>query len=106
MATGQSGTIYLLHFDRRYKHAGHYIGWTTNLPARLRDHTAGHAGRLIAVCIAEGIGFTLARTWQGPRAEERRIKKMGGASRSCPICAAQRKAAKLAARETDRAVAA
>lgn len=81
-----AGTVYLLHFERRYKHAGHYIGWTSDLPARLADHAAGHGARLLAVIQAAGIGWTLARTWPGSRVRERQLKRQGGASRRCPLC--------------------
>lgn len=81
-----AGTVYLLHFERRYKHAGHYIGWTADLSARLADHAAGHGARLLAVVQAAGIGWTLARTWRGSRGRERQIKRQGGASRCCPLC--------------------
>jgi predicted GIY-YIG superfamily endonuclease len=80
------GTIYLLHFDRPYKHARHYLGWARDLDARLADHDAGRGARLTAVVIATGIGWTLARTWPGTRTRERQIKKQGGASRCCPEC--------------------
>ena len=33
--TGQPGVIYMLHFDRPYKHAKHYVGWTDDLFDRL-----------------------------------------------------------------------
>jgi predicted GIY-YIG superfamily endonuclease len=81
-----TGVIYLLHFDRPYAHAGHYCGFTTNLPDRLAEHTAGHGARLLAVIQAAGIGWTLARTWTGTRARERALKRQGGASRRCPLC--------------------
>lgn len=81
-----SGTIYLLHFDQPYRHARHYTGWTTDLTARLGQHQSGHGARLLAVVNAVGITWTLARTWQGPRARERALKRQGGASRRCPIC--------------------
>jgi predicted GIY-YIG superfamily endonuclease len=80
------GTVYLLHFDRPYRHAAHYTGWTTNLPARLAEHDAGHGARLLAVIRNAGIGWQLARTWIGPRARERALKRQGGASRRCPLC--------------------
>jgi predicted GIY-YIG superfamily endonuclease len=81
-----SGTIYLLHFKVRYKHADHYTGWTTNLDARLAEHRAGNGARLLAVIKEQGIEWTLARTWQGTRSRERQIKNMGGAARHCPTC--------------------
>ena len=34
-AAAEEGTVYLLHFAVPYKHAAHYLGWTSNLPARI-----------------------------------------------------------------------
>lgn len=81
-----SGTLYLLHFSKRYKQAGHYLGFTTDLQARLAEHEAGHGARLLQVAKAAGITWTLARTWQGDRRRERQLKNQGGASRRCPKC--------------------
>jgi predicted GIY-YIG superfamily endonuclease len=81
-----TGTVYLLHFDRPYVHAAHYTGWTSDLPARLAEHATGHGARLLAVVSSAGIGWTLARTWNGTRAVERALKRQGGASRRCPLC--------------------
>jgi hypothetical protein len=30
-----TGTVYLLHFSRPYKHARHYTGWAVNVKRRL-----------------------------------------------------------------------
>ena len=82
-----TGTVYLLHFDAPFGHARHYTGWSANLSLRLAEHAAGHGARLTEVVAAAGIGWTLARTWPNvPRAEERRLKNRGGASRRCPLC--------------------
>jgi hypothetical protein len=81
-----AGTVYLLHFDRPYRHARHYIGWAKDLAARLAVHARGQGARLLAVIKAAGIGWRLARTWPGGRARERQIKRQGGASRCCPLC--------------------
>jgi predicted GIY-YIG superfamily endonuclease len=92
-----TGTVYLLHFDRPYKHAKHYTGWTDDLGARLAHHAAGNGARLLAVVHAAGIGWQLARTWPGDRARERQIKRQGGASRHCPMCGVKpRRAAAVA----------
>lgn len=80
------GTVYLLHFDRPYHHARHYIGWARDVDARLAVHATGHGARLLQVVHAAGISWTLARTWCGTRDRERQIKRMGGASRLCPLC--------------------
>jgi hypothetical protein len=79
------GTVYLLHFDSRYGHAGHYTGWS-DLPARLAEHAAGRGARLMAVITEVGISWHLARTWVGRRSLERALKRQGGASRRCPAC--------------------
>lgn len=84
----RTNTVYLLHFDRRYQHAGHYLGSAANLDARLAEHAAGTGARLTQVVKDAGIGWSLARTWQGGRQLERSLKNRGGASRICPICRA------------------
>jgi predicted GIY-YIG superfamily endonuclease len=78
------GVVYLLHFDRAYKHARHYTGWSSDLPARLKEHADGHGARLLAVIAAEGIGWQLARTWRG-RAPANGASRSKGARR-CPLC--------------------
>ena len=83
------GTVYLLHFDRPYRHARHYCGWTSDLAGRLAEHRSGHGARLMAVINQAGIGFSLARTWAGTRLRERQIKCQGGLSRCCPDCGAR-----------------
>jgi predicted GIY-YIG superfamily endonuclease len=82
------GQVYLLHFEVPYRHAQHYLGWTEDLPTRLKDHRRGRGARLMEVITAAGIRFTLARTWPGTRALERRLKNRGGHARLCPICQA------------------
>jgi predicted GIY-YIG superfamily endonuclease len=78
--------VYLLHFDRPYRHPAHYLGSTDDLDGRLADHAAGSGARLMAVIKVAGIGFVLASTWDGGRKRERQLKKQGGRSRMCPIC--------------------
>jgi predicted GIY-YIG superfamily endonuclease len=84
--TGQPGVIYMLHFDRPYRHAKHYVGWTDDLLDRLDRHATGHGARLIAVIWQAGIGFTVVRICEGTRNTERAIKNAGGAVRYCPAC--------------------
>lgn len=84
--TKQVGTVYLIHFDEPYKHAKHYLGWTTDLNARLVAHANGTGARLMEVVTEAGISWRLARTWTGTRGRERQIKRQGGSSRRCPLC--------------------
>jgi predicted GIY-YIG superfamily endonuclease len=83
---GAEGVVYLLHFDPPYKHARHYVGWTKNLPARIKKHFAGHGSRLMQVVVAAGIKASVARTWCGGRTLERQIKNMKNTPQLCPVC--------------------
>ncbi len=82
---------YLLHFDRRYKQAGHYLGSTTDLQARLKQHAAGNGARLLQVVAQVGIKWRLVQTWPGGRDVERRLKRQKNSPRFCPICRRKRK---------------
>lgn len=87
MDADTKGTCYLLHFDRPYKHARHYLGWTLDLPKRLDEHLNGNGARLIDVITAEGIGFEVARVWTGMTLrDEKRLKARGSGVRLCPLC--------------------
>lgn len=86
-------TIYLLHFKKRYpkgKRPQHYIGSTDDLDSRIERHRAGNGSRLIEVITKAGIDFVVARTWQGGKIEERRIKRRREARKLCPICSGDR----------------
>jgi len=69
------GLIYLLHFERSYHHARHYLGYTEDLQARVTAHRAGRGSPLVAVALRDGIGFCVAATWPGDRTEERRLHR-------------------------------
>lgn len=79
-------TVYLLHFTEPYKHARHYLGFALDLDARLARHLAGNGARLIEVITQANIGFVLARTWEGDRKLERRLKNRHNSPQLCPIC--------------------
>lgn len=84
--------IYLLHFEPRYKHAGHYLGSADNVLARLADHRAGRGARLTAVAVAAGCKLILARVWDGGRKKERWFKgdrakwHRGSLGKFCLVC--------------------
>ena len=84
--------VYVLHFDRPYQHAKHYLGSCQDLERRLTQHGKGRGARLLEVVHAVGIGWQLARTWCGGKHRERQRKNQGGASRLCPICKEARRA--------------
>ena len=83
----EPGTVYLIHFDRPVAdHARHYVGWASDLEARLDDHRQGRGARLMEVLRERGIGWHLARTWEGTRTRERAIKARAEGPRLCPDC--------------------
>lgn len=83
----QAGTVYLLHFDRPYKHAQHYLGWAADLDTRLAAHRAGNGARLITVIAAAGISWQLARTWPGAtEGHEKALEDLNSRKRLCPVC--------------------
>jgi len=82
------GVVYLLHFDKPFKHARHYMGWASpgNLERRLSHHGTPRGANLLRHVRDAGISWQLVRTWPGDRNEERRLKNLGGHSRVCPLC--------------------
>lgn len=83
------GTIYLLHFERPFKHARHYLGWTEGpVEERIADHRSGRGARLTAVVSEAGIKFSVVKTWAGTRALERRLKCRGKTA-LCPVCSGE-----------------
>jgi len=81
------GFVYLIHFDEPYKHAQHYIGWTTDVEQRILCHKSGGGARLLQVLNENGLNWQLVRVWEGvSRGFERKLKSMKKAWQYCPIC--------------------
>lgn len=85
--------VYLLHLDVPFVVNGyawqHYYGFTHSgkLVSRMIAHRTGTGGaKFLQLARATGITWHLARVWPGGYHEEQRIKRMGGARRSCPSC--------------------
>jgi hypothetical protein len=88
---GHVGTVYLIHLQRPYRHARHYLGWTLDVERRLAVHRAGGGSPLLRAASAAGISFTVARTWPGDRHLERRLhRRKNSPARLCPICRSER----------------
>ena len=91
--TNEQGTVYVLHFNRPFKHARHYVGWAKNPEARIEHHRQGTGARLMQVVREAGIDFVVANLMPGTRSDERRWKNRGSAARYCSICKAEKAAA-------------
>lgn len=97
---GTVGTVYLIHFDRPYKHAKHYVGWAKSLEARIAHHRNGTGARLLQVLNEAGIGWEVVRTWPNTTREfERHLKDTRHVSHYCPRDQPERAAARREARK-------
>ncbi len=84
--------VYLLHFDQKLEHAGHYCGWTPNgVEQRLEKHLKGNGAKLVKAVVASGRAVVVAATWkhddcQEARRQERQMKQTHNLARYCPVC--------------------
>jgi hypothetical protein len=84
--------LYLFHFEPRYRHAGHYLGYADNIARRVIEHrdVPSKASPLVRAAIDAGCALTVTRVWIGAgRDDERRLKRGGGLKRHCPTCRAR-----------------
>jgi predicted GIY-YIG superfamily endonuclease len=79
--------LYLLHFDPRYRHAGHYLGYTEDLPKRFALHIQGKGSPLVKAAVNNGSRIVLVRVWDEDGNAEQEIKRvMHSLVRLCPVC--------------------
>lgn len=85
--------VYLIHFERPYKHARHYIGFCDHdLDNRIHQHQNGTGSRLLRAVNQAGIKWEVVRVWpDGDRNFERHKKNQRNTSHFCPACQAERK---------------
>lgn len=82
--------VYLLHLNRKFKHAQHYLGTTSNLNERIARHRAGRGSAMLRAAANAGIGFKLARKW--PHSSFLTEQKLKAIPRKklCPLCAGRK----------------
>lgn len=81
--------VYLIHFHRPisdHHTCQHYVGFASDLAARIQSHTIGAGARLTQVARQRGISFVVARVWQGDRQFERWLKRQKNTPSFCPVC--------------------
>jgi predicted GIY-YIG superfamily endonuclease len=88
-------TVYLIHLERPYHHARHYLGYTSDLAHRLMQHRNGAGAKLLKAVTKAGIPFEVVRTWEGYADLEKQLKAQKNAPRYCPVCIQQRIAHEL-----------
>lgn len=109
--------VYLLHFEPRYKHAQHYLGFADDIGRRVYEHEmSGSGAKLPDAARKAGVEMYLARFWEGKdRNFERKLKgrkrrpdgsashHTGSLRRLCPICKGTKAPAEIALRAAMRA---
>lgn len=83
--------LFLLHFEPRYRHAGHYLGYAKrDLRRYARDVIAGRVFAphpLVECAILSGADITVADVYPGgDRALRSLLRRRGSLARICPIC--------------------
>lgn len=88
------GIVYLIHFEKPFHHARHYLGFCEdgNLDKRMACHRSGNGSRLMAAVSRAGIAWSVVRTWEGvDRNFERSLKNRKEGPKFCPTCQEARK---------------
>lgn len=79
--------VYLIHFDRKYHHTEHYIGYSKCLPDRIENHKHNTGARLLKAVNQADITWNVVRTWQvDGQGLERQLKNQKHSARFCPVC--------------------
>jgi predicted GIY-YIG superfamily endonuclease len=79
--------VYLIHFEERLHHAGHYLGYSKMLTVRIWLHKINQGAKLIQAVNKAGIEWRVVRTWTVDSQElERLLKNQKNSPRYCPIC--------------------
>lgn len=83
--------VYLLHFSEKYRHAQHYLGFTSISPfKRYCRHLAGRGSPLVYAAVRAGIEVDLVKVWMHEdRKFERKLKNQKNAKKLCPRCRKQ-----------------
>ena len=82
-----TGSVYLVHFARRYSGAQHYLGFSTNIPQRVKAHRAGRGAPLLGAVTKRGIPWRVVRTWQRKDGYfEQHLKRSYALKELCPVC--------------------
>jgi len=90
------GEVYLFHFNAPLGNlsnpraqARHYVGFSDDLDARIKQHLAGKGAKIVAAALKQGLVFELYH-WPAPLASEKLIKRRKETHVFCPACCASR----------------
>ncbi len=79
--------VYLIHFETKLHHAGHYLGFSDALRLRIACHEHGNGAKLMTAVARNDIRWCVSKVWlDGDRTLERRLKMRKNGPDLCPIC--------------------
>ncbi len=84
-----NNVVYLIHFEKKFHHCQHYIGYTAdeNFEKRISCHKKGVGSRLLRAVNLAGIAWEVVMTWPDKDGNfERSLKKRRNAAKLCPKC--------------------
>ena len=83
-----ASNIYLLHFTPPFRHAGHYLGYTSrdDVQERVAEHLAGRGAVLVKHAVAAGCEVLIAKIWTGVKKKTEKKIKGRGLRVYCPLC--------------------
>lgn len=86
----ETGTIYLIHFEKAFARKTHYIGWAPDsigLTQRIEKHRNGCGAKLLKSVNNAKIEWNVVRTWKDRTlADEAALKEWKNAKKLCPLC--------------------
>ncbi|MEP0546408.1 MAG: GIY-YIG nuclease family protein [Rhodothermales bacterium] len=85
-----TAVVYVVRLRRPLCHARHYVGWTCDLPNRVRQHLTGRGSALLNAANAYGIRWDVVHviacpSWKVAQELERHIKRSRHVTRWCPV---------------------
>lgn len=80
--------VYLIHFEKKYFHAQHYIGFVYNdLDKRIKRHKRNRGAKLLKALNKANIKWHVVRVWDDADKEfERKLKNKKNSKTLCPLC--------------------
>src|SRR5258706_14086215 len=78
--------VYLIHFEQKYHHAGHYLGYSKHLWFRIITHRSNTGAKLLRAVNQVGIEWTAVHTRTVDSQDlERKLKSLKNSPRLAPI---------------------
>jgi hypothetical protein len=86
------GDVYVIHFDKKYYHCLHYIGFTQiGINNRLYLHKTNRGAALLKAVNRAGIDYKITLCFKNvPQSFEFKLKRQKKASNICPLCKQRR----------------